>query len=526
MNRPQNIPTTEQFEMCYSFHHQHAPLFPGSSTHNHAAFASRDVCSARLSCDNWSTFEQAHQQGFEPFRSADIATSSSMSCSKQPINERQLRGDHLHSFSAQNSTDQYGRGLPNPFASLNFQSGRFPDYDQWNEHSDFPRTRVESLDEVICRHGSTAIQQLVYDEHGRFHLTQLDNQIDEAQKYSRSTNSSMLHPEDVPAIRSVQNRQNEVGSRDLASVDQLLPLSDYNSSPKILLGSGLLPSGRPKNKKLHLSQQMIASVEQNQFSSNVCFNLRLPSQYTLARVPQPQRTRKISPLNILARLCSQGFCGSQLTRNNSKEMISSHTLFVTGFKEGNFSLKQICSLFSNYGNINFGVSFKSSDSAFIMYSTHLGAELGLQHLKTLTLRGRKVKIDKIQHFDGLDPCQLSEHPEIYLPPQSNKRFKQEVPKQANAVSSTLHVCIFYGGKRRIVSNNELSEHFKAFGVSPQQLRRDPNPEHFNMWFMDFKTNSEAIICLMKAHDSPFEDGNVRISFTKSKKTSDRKKRGD
>jgi len=258
-------------------------------------------------------------------------------------------------------------------------------------------------------------------------------------------------------------------------------------------------------------------VELNLFDANIRFNTAANAVQSQIQTRVSEKPSSRGLLQTLIDWCREGLCGSELKKTVSEPCLRSQILVLGGLNWHNFTIKEISSLFSNYGNIHFGMSFKTSDVLLIMYTTSAGAQLGLQYLKSLNLRGKRANIVLLSNFDGLDPCHLEAPPSIYVPPFANRRFKQEVPNQANAISSTLHVCVFYPGKRRVVTNSEMTDHFKSFGVIPQQLRRDPNPDHSNMWFIDFKNNSEAVICLMRAHDSPFEDGNVRISFTKSKK---------
>lgn len=304
-----------------------------------------------------------------------------------------------------------------------------------------------------------------------------------------------------------------------------IPPREGVPSPKQNKCSNPLAEGISRSK-LHLSAHMRANVERNQFLANIRFNHPTMRQVTGAQALGTQKPFTLSLVDRLTQLCSDGICGVEVARSFSQDILLAQVLVVKGFDWETFKLKELTSLFSNYGNIYFGATFPMLGCACIMYTTKAGADLGLQHLKSLNVRGTRVKVERLQHFEGLDPCYLVDRTEVYVPPAAHRRFKQEIPRQANGVSSTLHVCVFYPGKRRVVTNAEISEHFKIFGVTPQQLRRDPNPEHFNMWFADFKNLSEAVVCLMRAHDSPFEEGNVRISFTKSKKSSEYKRRGE
>lgn len=336
----------------------------------------------------------------------------------------------------------------------------------------------------------------------------------------------------VPGIACETLSHNVLGKISLANfsggVASPMPVPPREGVPSLWNPNGCSdpPKERISRSKLYLSVHMRANMERNQFLANIRFNypaVRPSGGIQTLSVP---KLPTLSLVERLTQMCSEGFCGAEMARHVSQEILLAQVLIIKGFDWETFKLKDITSLFSNYGNIHFGATFPLLGCACIMYSTKTGADLGLHHLKSLNVRGTRIKVERLQHFEGLDPCYLVDRTEVYVPPAAHRRFKQDIPRQANGVSSTLHVCVFYPGKRRVVTNAEIAEHFKIFGVTPQQMRRDPNPEHFNMWFADFKNLSEAVVCLMSAHDSPFEEGNVRISFTKSKKSAEYKRRGE
>jgi hypothetical protein len=190
---------------------------------------------------------------------------------------------------------------------------------------------------------------------------------------------------------------------------------------------------------------------------------------------------------------------------------------IYGIHPNVMNVKKLCNLLSNYGNICFGMYFKEANFAFVMYECQQGAQNGIHYLQNMRWLRKWLQICPWSHFDGLDPCYLFAYPGIYVPPIGHRRFKQGIPKKANSVSATLHICIFYPARRRVVSSNDILSFLRKAGYDPLEIRRDSNPENQNMWFVDFKKLSDSILALMTCHDSQFEDGNIRISFTKSRR---------
>ena len=403
------------------------------------------------------------------------------------------------------------------------------DMDRLSDISQGDKVRTLESDPVICSPETSASARGL--EGGNYSLARAQAKGRESGKdhWSRST---LLPTFQVAGTASETFSHDDQGntlpnsSRGGVATRKPIPPREGVPSPKLSNDcSNPLKEGISRSK-LHLSAHMRANVERNQFLANIRFNHPAIRQSIGVQTLGGQKLLTLSLVDRLKQLCSEGVCGAEVARSVSQDILLAQVLVVKGFDWETFKLKELTSLFSNYGNIHFGASFPMLGCASIMYTTKAGADLGLQHLKSLNVRGTRVKVERLQHFEGLDPCYLVDRTEVYVPPAAHRRFKQEIPRQANGVSSTLHVCVFYPGKRRVVTNAEIAEHFKIYGVTPQQMRRDPNPEHFNMWFADFKNLSEAIVCLMRTHDSPFEEGNVRISFTKSKKSSEYKRRGE
>jgi hypothetical protein len=194
----------------------------------------------------------------------------------------------------------------------------------------------------------------------------------------------------------------------------------------------------------------------------------------------------------------------------------SQVLYIKGTDPAKVSIRDLCNLFSNYGNLEIGFLQTDKQFALIKYSSLEGSALGMKHLNKLMLHGKKLSIF-YSHFCDIEETRYMNMKEFFVPDSSCRRFRSDVPAQANPVSRTLHVCVFFTHKRRLVRDVEILECI-ARVASPIRTQRDANKDNINMWFMEFADMQSAVEVLMKCHDEHFEDGNLRISFTKTRKT--------
>lgn len=199
----------------------------------------------------------------------------------------------------------------------------------------------------------------------------------------------------------------------------------------------------------------------------------------------------------------------------SSTKCQSSMLIIKGAGSANVTIQNLCNLCSNYGNVEAGLMNIEKKYSLIKFTSHEGALLAKKHLNKFSLGGTKLSV--ILSSQELDlKGQNSPHCQIYVPNVSCRRFKHEIPAHANPISRTLHVCIFFNHKRRMVRDGEvlqlISEH-----CSPIRIQRDSNKDNLNMWFVEFFGIAQATQVLMRCHDLAFEDGNLRISFTKTKR---------
>ena len=194
-----------------------------------------------------------------------------------------------------------------------------------------------------------------------------------------------------------------------------------------------------------------------------------------------------------------------------KSKLLTRVLFVKGMNPANVSIQDLCNLFSNYGNVEKGIMHLDRKFALIQYSSNEGAISGLKHCNRLQVQGGKLSVF-YSHLNQLQDEAQDGSLEQYSQDQSCKRFKNHVPKQANPVSRTLHVCIFFATKRRYVQDSELIDLLSSV-ATPVRIQRDTNTENLNMWFIEYPDQSTATEVLMKRHNLRFEEANLRISYT-------------
>lgn len=197
------------------------------------------------------------------------------------------------------------------------------------------------------------------------------------------------------------------------------------------------------------------------------------------------------------------------------DISTSRVVYVSGTTKARLDIRELCNLFSNYGNIEAGIQHKLKNCSFIMYSTQQGADLAVKHMRKLHIQGLKLLVT-YSKFEELQEAQLKQMKDVYIPSPSCRRFKTGVPSMPNEISRTLHICIFLTGYRRKVEDYELINIVSEVS-SPIRVKRDENKDNLNMWFVEFPKISDALWVIMKCHDRPFEDGNFRISFTKTKR---------
>lgn len=201
---------------------------------------------------------------------------------------------------------------------------------------------------------------------------------------------------------------------------------------------------------------------------------------------------------------------------NMTSKTASRVILVRGVDPRKITLRELCNLFSNYGNVEVGFMHMDKQFSLIEFCSKDAAILCMKHCNKISVQDCKLNL-YYSRFDNIDQIGNDKNMIYFKPDASCRRYKLGVPIQANPISRTLHVCIFYRNKRRYVQDSEVLPMLNSI-AQPTRVQRDVNKDNQNMWFMEFADTSAAIEVLMKVHDARYEEANLRISFTKTKRS--------
>lgn len=177
------------------------------------------------------------------------------------------------------------------------------------------------------------------------------------------------------------------------------------------------------------------------------------------------------------------------------------------------NLQELLRLLSCYGNIISGIVSEKGD-VLVLFSHQKGAKFAVKNVNKVTVRGIKIraKLASKQLVQGTQGKKF-----IASEKEITKRYKKGYPNHANPISRTLHVCVFFNAFRRQVTDKEILEAISWVGC-PKRFARDSNDSNnMNMWFMEFGNVDTSLEILMKCHDQSFQQGKLRVSFTKTNK---------
>lgn len=186
----------------------------------------------------------------------------------------------------------------------------------------------------------------------------------------------------------------------------------------------------------------------------------------------------------------------------------STVLNIAGLPQS-IALRHVYNLFSNYGDIEECV--RDEATVYCEYHDVRGARAAKEHLHLREVRSQTIRVS---FAPQAVLARLSSRDALLHASPSRRRFKNSSPKQANKVSKHLHISIFFSKNRRPVADQELVSLFPR-AYAPVGLRRDKNKDNCNMWFLDFASEEAAMEVLMEFHNSTFESGNLRVSYTSS-----------
>ncbi len=273
-------------------------------------------------------------------------------------------------------------------------------------------------------------------------------------------------------------------------------------------GLGFTISGEEKRP----STARLIARELNHDISNIRLNLGRHFQHAVPQLPQEaQRTEEQKDPEAETSTENK----KKKSKQPQKSSKSSTVLYVKGVDPDRVEIRDLCNLFSNYGNVEMGVMHKNKDFALIKYTTVRGAELGLEQLNKVSVFGFRMSIF-FSKYEQIMEKRYHNNKEYCIPDPEYRRFKNEVPTQVNPISRTLHICIFQPNPKRVISESDVQKLISPFAEC-SRLQRDQNSSQLNMWFAEFQSRASAVLVLMKLHDAKFDNGNIRVSFTRTKK---------
>lgn len=183
-----------------------------------------------------------------------------------------------------------------------------------------------------------------------------------------------------------------------------------------------------------------------------------------------------------------------------------------------FSIKNISSLFSSFGNISWVVRPWSSGEILVCYDDSRGFQNCLEAFKLLEVDTIDFELIPFDNYFAEYFLSSLNDLAFFKPRKRFSRMNQGLPKIFNPISRTLHASLKLTGNS---FGNEISKEtlFAEFPELKKALRvyREPckNPKKINQWFIEFPTTKTSLITLMRGHEkSSPSKGFLRLSFTK------------
>jgi RNA recognition motif-containing protein len=175
--------------------------------------------------------------------------------------------------------------------------------------------------------------------------------------------------------------------------------------------------------------------------------------------------------------------------------------------------KELCNLFTNYGNIQLAICSSDGNGFFLCYHSRYGADLAISCLDGANLDGDAITVKSIS--TAFLQSYLASNKYTYFAPR--KRFSSKgpgLPNRVNPLSRTLHVTHHHDRDERLVSEDDIYRSLSQFGAVAR-VKRENATRKRNMWFVEFVDQAAAVKVLMKLHNKLFMGGTLRISFTKT-----------
>lgn len=193
--------------------------------------------------------------------------------------------------------------------------------------------------------------------------------------------------------------------------------------------------------------------------------------------------------------------------------LGNHIVRVQGIDWRKTGQKEVCNLFTNYGNIDTALCTGDGSEMYLCYGSSIALENAIQCLDGFPVDGipmRLMRIRKEALLNRLSQVNYS----TFVP---RKRFSSKgpgLPNKINPVSRTLHVTFHHDSDDKILVDSDLLAALSHYG-QPIRIKRESSKKKKNMWFVEFLNEAVGAKVLMKQHNQPFQGGTLRISFTKT-----------
>lgn len=185
----------------------------------------------------------------------------------------------------------------------------------------------------------------------------------------------------------------------------------------------------------------------------------------------------------------------------------STVLYVKCINPRKITVKELCNLFSSFGNVTFSMIHGNRDFGLVKFERVEDAELALKNLNKLRLFGFKLSLF-YSKFQSVTRPRFTNSKEYFIPPASYYRYNSQSRDEVPSLCSSL--------KLQIDSNidfkrEEILRLLEA--ISPvASYRLGKTPLGKNSWSLAFNSKEEASIFLMKVHMTVQRGTRVKVSF--------------
>lgn len=175
------------------------------------------------------------------------------------------------------------------------------------------------------------------------------------------------------------------------------------------------------------------------------------------------------------------------------------------------SAKELCQLFSIYGNISIAVMIPSKQVAFMNYDSKAAADNAAEYLDGITIAMSKLRVSRYPRQKALDAMDENR----FTTCNPKKRYASKgagMPKVTNHVSTALHVNLLKTTCPNSIMNSDIAERFSVFSA-PMKVTREPSGSSSNMWSIEYQNSEQSCRTLMMLHGRTFKGGILRVTFT-------------